>query len=73
MDREWLTIFTHLIVATIAGGLIGLERSYHGRPAGFRTHTLVCLKLCVNIADSNVPIVALCSLKEWLGLIQKGT
>lgn len=43
MDREWLIIFTHLIVATIAGGLIGLERSYHGRPAGFRTHTLVCL------------------------------
>jgi len=26
----------------IAGGLIGLERAYHGRPAGFRTHTLVC-------------------------------
>src|SRR5207237_9033382 len=24
------------------GGLIGLERSSHGRPAGFRTHTLVC-------------------------------
>jgi putative Mg2+ transporter-C (MgtC) family protein len=26
-----------------AGGCIGLERSFHGRPAGFRTHTLVCL------------------------------
>ncbi|MBY0429900.1 MAG: MgtC/SapB family protein, partial [Rhodospirillales bacterium] len=25
------------------GGLIGLERSFHGRPAGFRTHALVCL------------------------------
>jgi putative Mg2+ transporter-C (MgtC) family protein len=25
------------------GGAIGLERSYHGRPAGFRTHALVCL------------------------------
>jgi putative Mg2+ transporter-C (MgtC) family protein len=23
--------------------LIGLERSYHGRPAGFRTHALVCM------------------------------
>jgi putative Mg2+ transporter-C (MgtC) family protein len=43
MDREWLNIFTHLLVATMAGGLIGLERSYHGRPAGFRTHTLVCV------------------------------
>jgi putative Mg2+ transporter-C (MgtC) family protein len=32
-----------LIAALVAGGLIGLERSYHGRPAGFRTHALVCL------------------------------
>jgi putative Mg2+ transporter-C (MgtC) family protein len=29
--------------AWLAGGLIGLERSYHGRAAGFRTHALVCL------------------------------
>jgi putative Mg2+ transporter-C (MgtC) family protein len=43
MEREWLAIVTHLLVATIAGGLIGLERTYHGRPAGFRTHTLVCV------------------------------
>lgn len=27
----------------IAGGIIGMERSFHGRPAGFRTHALVCL------------------------------
>ena len=43
MERELLPVFTHLLVATIAGGLIGLERSYHGRPAGFRTHVLVCV------------------------------
>ena len=43
MEREWFDIFTRLLVATLAGGVIGLERSYHGRPAGFRTHTLVCL------------------------------
>lgn len=43
MDKNWLDIFMHLLAATIAGGLIGLERSYHGRPAGFRTHTLVCV------------------------------
>jgi putative Mg2+ transporter-C (MgtC) family protein len=43
MEREWLDILAHLLVATMAGGLIGLERSYHGRPAGFRTHTLVCV------------------------------
>ena len=37
------TMLTHLGAALLAGGMIGLERSYHGRPAGFRTHTLVCL------------------------------
>jgi putative Mg2+ transporter-C (MgtC) family protein len=36
-------IVQHLLVALIAGGLIGLERSYQGRPAGFRTHVLVCV------------------------------
>lgn len=43
MDSEFLKIFTHLTAALVAGGVIGLERSFHGRPAGFRTHTLVCL------------------------------
>jgi putative Mg2+ transporter-C (MgtC) family protein len=32
-----------LLVALAAGALIGYERSYHGRPAGFRTHALVCM------------------------------
>lgn len=32
----------HLLAAALAGALIGLERTYHGRPAGFRTHVLVC-------------------------------
>src|SRR5258708_27659873 len=32
-----------LLVALAAGALIGYERSYHGRPAGFRTHSLVCM------------------------------
>ena len=36
-----------MLVALVAGGLIGFERSYHGRPAGFRTHTLVCLASAV--------------------------
>ena len=42
MESEYLTILIHLGMAVLAGGLIGLERTYHGRPAGFRTHTLVC-------------------------------
>lgn len=42
-DPMHLDISLRLIAALAVGGLIGLERSYHGRPAGFRTHALVCL------------------------------
>jgi putative Mg2+ transporter-C (MgtC) family protein len=38
-----VAIIQRLIMALIFGGAIGLERSYHGRPAGFRTHALVCM------------------------------
>ena len=31
-----------LFLVTLMGGLIGLEREFVNRPAGFRTHTLVC-------------------------------
>jgi putative Mg2+ transporter-C (MgtC) family protein len=43
MTPEDITIAIRLLGALAAGGLIGLERSFRGRPAGFRTHALVCL------------------------------
>lgn len=42
-DGVYLDIAVRLLASLVIGGLIGLERSYHGRPAGFRTHSLVCL------------------------------
>lgn len=33
----------HMLAAVVAGGIIGMERSYHGRAAGFRTHALVAM------------------------------
>jgi putative Mg2+ transporter-C (MgtC) family protein len=36
-------VLLHIVAALLAGGAIGMERTYHGRPAGFRTHALVCL------------------------------
>jgi putative Mg2+ transporter-C (MgtC) family protein len=35
--------FLPLLFALLLGGAVGLEREYHGRPAGLRTHILVCL------------------------------
>ena len=43
MSNEYFEISLRLASALVIGGLIGLERSFHGRPAGFRTHALVCL------------------------------
>jgi len=43
MDPAFYKITIHLLTAVLAGGAIGIERSFHGRPAGFRTHALVCL------------------------------
>lgn len=42
-DPEYFDIALRLFAALVVGGLIGLERTYRGRPAGFRTHALVCL------------------------------
>jgi putative Mg2+ transporter-C (MgtC) family protein len=36
-----------ILGAMAAGGLIGAERTYHGHPAGFRTHILVSLTSCL--------------------------
>ena len=43
MDADYLDIVLAMGSALVAGSLVGLERSYHGRPAGFRTHALVAL------------------------------
>lgn len=42
MTPDDLEMLLRLVAALVAGALIGYERSYHGRPAGFRTHALVC-------------------------------
>jgi putative Mg2+ transporter-C (MgtC) family protein len=41
--HDYFEIAFRLVAALLAGGLIGLERSHRGRPAGFRTHALVSL------------------------------
>lgn len=43
MLDETAVILTRILVASAIGAAIGFERSFHGRPAGFRTHTLVCI------------------------------
>ena len=42
-----LTIFLKILLAVLAGGVIGYEREKHGRPAGLRTHLLVSAGSCL--------------------------
>ena len=46
-DINFLSTLVRMLLATLCGALIGLERSYKNRPAGFRTHMLVCIGACV--------------------------
>ena len=43
LARARTRIAVRLLASVLIGGLIGFERTFHGRPAGFRTHKLVCL------------------------------
>jgi putative Mg2+ transporter-C (MgtC) family protein len=46
---EWLqginiwSIIVRLVISVLIGGIIGLERAFKHRAAGFRTHILVCV------------------------------
>ncbi|MGE3171534.1 MAG: MgtC/SapB family protein [Planctomycetota bacterium] len=44
--------YTALLLALVLGGVIGLEREINGRPAGLRTHILVCLSATILILVS---------------------
>jgi putative Mg2+ transporter-C (MgtC) family protein len=42
--EAWIT---RLLYSALLGGLVGMERQAHGRPAGLRTHMLVSMAACV--------------------------
>lgn len=42
-DVTTLSVLLRLFLAVLCGGIIGIEREHKRRPAGFRTHILICL------------------------------
>ncbi len=42
-ELDLLSVFIRMVLACLCGAVIGLERSAKNRPAGFRTHILVCM------------------------------
>ena len=42
-DVTIASVAVRMVLAVVCGGIIGIEREYKRRPAGFRTHILICL------------------------------
>lgn len=43
----FIPMLLKVLLAVVAGGVVGLERELHGRPAGLRTHMLVSVGSCL--------------------------
>lgn len=51
-DLNNTSITLRLVLAVVCGGLIGMERMYKHRPAGIRTHMLICLGAAITTLTS---------------------
>lgn len=61
-DLRNVTVFSvalRLFLAVLCGGLIGIERTYKRRPAGFRTHILICMGAAVTTLTSQYMVLNL--------------
>lgn len=56
-------VIIRLILAVVVGGVIGYEREIKSRPAGFRTHILVCLGAAI------ASMIQLYSIQDTTNLI----
>lgn len=56
---DLLSVTVRVLLALVCGGMIGIERSEKRRPAGFRTHILICLGAAMTTATSQYVYVVL--------------
>ncbi len=75
-----LELFLQLVLATLFGGAIGLERELGGKPAGLRTNILICIgavlytKLSATMAAGNAdPTRIAAQIVTGVGFIGAGT
>jgi len=72
-----LTAFFSLVLAVLLGALVGIEREMIHKPAGLRTHMLVCLGSClftiVSIGFSVDPARIAAGIVAGIGFIGAGT
>jgi putative Mg2+ transporter-C (MgtC) family protein len=63
LGQDELVIIGRVLGALTLGAMIGFERTFHGRPAGFRTHALV------SIASAVLMIVTVYQ-DQWMTMVQ---
>lgn len=61
MGLSYLDITIRLLVAMLAGAIIGYERTKKRKPAGIRTHALVC------IASASLTIISAYGVEDFVG------
>jgi putative Mg2+ transporter-C (MgtC) family protein len=77
---SFIDVLSRLLLATLFGGLIGLNREREGKPAGLRTHALVALGaamltivgLLLQASDSGAPSRELQGTIAGVGFIGAG-
>ena len=57
LDVLWNTLLRALL-ATVMGGIVGMERGKQGRAAGMRTHMLVCLGATLKLVSAPTEEIA---------------
>ena len=57
-DITVLSVAVRMLLSAVCGGIIGVEREYKRRPAGFRTHILICLGAAMTTLTSQYLCVA---------------
>jgi len=58
-EMTLLGVALRMVTAVICGGLIGLEREYRRRTAGFRTHILICMGAAITTLTSQYMLLEL--------------
>ncbi len=78
LDLNWLIFIVKIILAIGCGFAIGIERETMGKPAGIKTHTLICLGSClfthfsISTADGDPTRIA-AQVVSGIGFIGAGT
>lgn len=63
-EPTFLSVAMRMLLACVCGGLIGLEREFKRRPAGFRTHILICLGAAITTLTSQYLALAMHSTTD---------